>query len=141
MTDDRQYAVLEDVTYYHGDIQHPMGWRLSVATIQDGGDEVDCIGTLDDCNDWLAQINDPPTYLSHGQAGKSYRIAEILDDDADYQGWLDSRDWEGCPSEDGSDYDGNTQWAEEQAYNNDSILPIASNNSSRLLLVDLSPVA
>lgn len=137
--DEKRYAVLEDVGYYGGDVQHPSGWRLTVATIADNGNETDCIGTIDECNEWIEELNDGPTYLSHGQVSKSYRIAEILDDDADYQGWLDGVDWDGCPSEDGSDYDANAAWAEDRSYNNDGILPIASNDSSRLLLVDLSP--
>lgn len=136
----RQYAVLEDVGYYANDCQHPSGWRLEVATITDKGNETDCIGTLEECVDWLGELNDETTYLSHGQASKSYRIAEILDEDADYQGWLDGLDWDGCPSEDGDDYDANTAWAEDRAYTNNGILPIASNNSSRLLLIDLDPV-
>jgi hypothetical protein len=137
--DERRYVVIEDVGYYDGDVQHPSGWQLSVASLTDNGDEIDCIGTLEECEGWLEDLNDEPTYLGHGQASKSYRIAEILDDDADYQGWLDGEDWDGCPSEDGSDYDANTAWAEDRAYQNDGILPIAANNSSRLLLIDLSP--
>lgn len=136
--DERKYAVIEDVGYYDGDVQHPSGWKLSVATLQDEGNEIDCIGTSEQCEEWLEEINDEPTYLSHGQASKSYRIAEILDDDADYQGWLDSLDWEGCPSKDGSDYDANTAWAEDRAYAQDGVLPIEANNSSRLLLINLT---
>lgn len=136
---ERQYAVLQDVGYFGGDCQHPSGWRLTVATVTDNGYETDCIGTLEECRDWLEELNNEATYLSHGQASKSYRIAEVLDDDADYQGWLDGIDWDGCPSDDGSDYDANTAWAEDMAYNDDGVLPIAANNSSRLLLVDLDP--
>lgn len=135
---ERRYAVIEDVGYYDGDVQHPSGWRLSVATMPDNGNEVDCIGTLEECEAWLEELNDAPTYLSHGQASKSNRIAEILDDEADYQGWLDGLDWDGCPSEDGSDYDANTAWAEDRAYRQDGILPIPANNSSHLLLIKLT---
>ncbi|MDP2815990.1 MAG: hypothetical protein Q8O19_04860, partial [Rectinemataceae bacterium] len=60
------------------DMQHPSGWNLSVAIRTDNGDETDCIGTREECEEWLEELNDEPTYLSHGQASKSYRIAEIL---------------------------------------------------------------
>lgn len=136
--EEKKFAVLENATYYAGDCQHPSGWALSVATIVDRGAETDCIGTREECEEWLEQLNDEPTYLSHGQAGKSYLIAEIVDDDADYQTWLDGLDWDGCPSEDGSDYDANCAWAEDRAYQKDGILPIQHNNKSGLLLINLT---
>lgn len=97
-----------------------------------------CIGTLAECQDWMEALNDTPTYLSHGQAGKSHRIALILDDDADYQSWLDGVDWADCPGDD-DDYDGNTIWAEDRAYEFDGILPVQGNDG-RLLLVDLAVI-
>ena len=131
----KQYAVLKDVTYYGGNCQHPSGWGLSVAAVN--GD--DCIGTLQDCKDWLDMLDDAPTYLDHGEAGKSYRIAEILDDDADYQSWVDAVDWSDCPGND-DDYDGNCAWAEQIAYDNNEQLVIAQSDCSRLMLIDLQPI-
>jgi hypothetical protein len=136
-----KYAVLEHVEYYGGDVQHPSGWGLEVATITDNSQyptDVVCIGSLDECQVWLEQLNAAPYYLSHGQAGQWYSIAEVLDDDTDYQSWLDSLDWEGCPSEDGSDYDANTAWAEDRAYYNKDILPIQYPGNSKLVLVNLT---
>ena len=133
-----EYTVIEDVSYYGGDCQHPSGWELTVATVNNEGNEEDCIGTLEECREWLDILNDKHTYLSHGQAGKSYRIASIEDEDADYNSWLDGVDWDGWPSEDGSDYDANTSWAEDKAYRHDGILPIAD-NQGRLILINISP--
>lgn len=136
---EEKYAVLADVGYYGGDVQHPQGWSLSVAAVSDGdSDAIECIGTLDECKNWLEQLNDEPTYLSHGQASQSYRMACIVEEDTDYQHWLDTYvDWDGCPSEDGSDYDANVAWAEQQAYDNDGILPVHGAGYYPIL-VDLS---
>lgn len=107
-----------------------------------------CIGTLAECEAWEADLNEGPCYLGNGEASGHTRIAEIVYTDADYQGWIDSIDsWDGCPSEDDSDYDANTAWAEDQAYQRDGVLPIAGPLSNgrntdgygNLILVDLSP--
>jgi hypothetical protein len=148
--DDRQYVVLHDTQYYAGDCQHPQGWSLDIATYRDHESCADrpCIGTLAECESWEVEINDGPYYMGHGVASGHTRIGEIVDQDADYQGWLDSVDWDGCPSSDGADYDANTAWAEDQAYATDGVLPIAGPLSARggnakgygsLILVDLSP--
>lgn len=127
MTDQKKYAVLKDVQYYHGDVQHTKGWDIKVAHISDETGVTICIGTLKECQDWMSTLDDGKHYLQHGEASYHYRIAEVLDANADYQGWIDTiSDWDGCPSEDGSDYDANCQWAEQQAYDNNGVLPVSS---------------
>ena len=116
---DKQYAVIEDVEYYQGDCQHPKGWELKIATMIVIGtgrnQELKCIGSLEECERWLENLRQGPTYLGHGQAGKTHWIAEVIaedmnyrDEDMNYQDWIESlNDWDGCPSEDGSDYNAN----------------------------------
>lgn len=133
---DKLYAVIEDTTYYDGDCQHPQGWRISIASIGSEDGEDYCIGSIEECQDWLDRIYDGHIYLNHGEAGKSYRIAEIIDDNADYQSWIDSiTNWDGCPE--GDDYDINTAWAESQAYNNNGHLYINHPQGYYGLIVDL----
>lgn len=112
--EEKKYAVVEEVEYYDGDCQHPKGWNISVATYADKEDytEYPCIGTREECEKWLADIYDGRIYINNGEASKIYYIAEITEEDACHQTWLDTIDWEGCPSEDGSDYNANVQWAE-----------------------------
>ena len=101
---ENNYVVLDNASYYAGDCQHPSGWELTVAQV----DDEDCIGTLAECEEWIDQLNDGISYLAHGQAGISHHIAEIVDDAADYQSWLDGVDWTGCPGSN-DDYDDNNK--------------------------------
>jgi len=135
MNEQPQYVVLADTSYYLGDYQYPDGWRLTVAQVCEEGSYTDCIGTLEECQEWLEELNDAPTYLANGQAGETYRIARVLCEDANYQSWLDCQDWEGCPSPDGEDYEANCRWAENAAYESNGELCVRSFDC--LLLVDL----
>lgn len=56
-----------------------------------------------------------PYVCGSGVLGGYYEKAQILDDNLDFQGWLDSLNWDGCPSEDGADSLANEQWAISQA--------------------------
>jgi hypothetical protein len=137
MESPKKYAVITDTEYYGGDCQHPKGWSISVATTADEDGETICIGTLDECKIWLDEIYAGRIYLNHGEAGKSYRIAEIIDGDADYQSWLDSYiSWSDCPA--GDDYDVNTEWAETTTYNERGQLYIDHPAAPFGLIVDLS---
>ncbi|OGF47014.1 MAG: hypothetical protein A2231_03135 [Candidatus Firestonebacteria bacterium RIFOXYA2_FULL_40_8] len=134
---DKRYAVLRDAEYYGGDVQHPQGWEITVAILSDEEGETICIGTLDECSDWMGTLDDERHELSHGMAGYHYRIAEVLDDNAEYNHWTDAYvSWDGCPE--GDDQETNCAWAEDEAYNNDGILYIANPTSSYGIIVDLS---
>ena len=143
-TDDRTYAVLIDTGYYDGDCQHPSGWSLRIAErdVAGHGQRIEhVIGSLADCQAWIAEEEEGPTYLAHGEVSQTLRIAEIVDRDADYQGWIDTiANWDGCPSPDGSDYSANCAWAEDQAYQADGVLPVVANDGRELYLIDLSPI-
>lgn len=130
--------VLNDAGYYAGDCQHPQGWGVSVVSRCDDGVEMDYVGTLAQCQEWVDRLEEAPYYLNHNQASGVYRIAKLLDDDADYQGWLDRVDWDGCPSADGSNYEANCAWAEDQAYESNGALPISAPDGS-VWLIDLQP--
>lgn len=140
MLDDQDtYVVLDDAGYYAGDCQHPQGWGLSIVSGYDDGTETIYTGTLAQCREWVDRLEEVPYILDHNQASGVYRIAKLLDDDADYQGWLDGLDWDGCPSADGSDYDANVAWAEDQAYQSDGVIPVTGPNGE-LFLIDLSTI-
>ena len=137
MNAEKKYAVIQDVEYYDGDCQHPKGWSVSVATYSDEKGEFPCIGTIEECQEWLYEIYNGRIYLNNGEAGKSYRIAEVMDDDAIYQAWLDTYiSWDGCPE--GDDYDVNTEWAETKTYEDKGLLYINHPNNYNGLIVDLS---
>ena len=138
-TTNKMYAVVKDTQYYHGDVQHPSGYSLKVVSMSDEDSETRCVGALDECRQRMEELDQERHYLSHGEASYHYRIVEVLEEDADYQSWLDGVDLDGCPSEDGSDYDANCAWAEQQAYESDGILPIPDAISS-LVLVNLTKV-
>jgi len=82
-TNKTTYAVIKDVEYYAGDCQHPAGWDASIASIEDDSGVEACIGTHDECEAWLDEIHAGRVVLGHGEAGKSYRIVEVLDESAD----------------------------------------------------------
>lgn len=131
---EEKYVVLQDIEYYGGNCQHPDGWELRIET---DGDGRELVGSLEDCKDWMDEITDRPTYLSHGMAGYTHRIARVVDDNATYQDWLDLVDWEGCPG-DPDDYDDNCQWAATRAYETDDVIYIDSQTNSGGYIVDLN---
>ena len=137
---ENEYVVLKDTQYYSGNCQHPRGWGLSIASVYDNEQEIGCIGTLDECHNWTDILNAGNTYLGYGEAAYHYRIAEIDNgyNNPDYQEWLDQVDWDGCPNEDGSDYDENCTWAEDQAYNSNGVIIVADDNCCNYI-VHLSP--
>ena len=140
MDAEKKYAVIQDVEYYDGDCQHPKGWSVSVTTYADDKGEFPCIGTLEECQEWLDEIYNGRIYLNHGEAGKSYRIVEIIDDNADYQSWLDTYvSWTDCPE--GDDFDVNTEWAETTTYNERGQIYISHPAAPYGLIVDLSTEA
>ena len=143
---DKQYAVIEETEYYKGDCQHLKGWELKIATMIVIGtgknQELECIDSLEECERWLKDLRQGPTYLGHGQAGKSYWIAEVLNEDMDYQDWIESlNDWDGCPSEDGSDYSANCEWAEDQAYRHGKPIPIILEGDRTLIIQKIKEVS
>ena len=137
---DKQYAVIEETEYYKGDCQHLKGWELKIATMIVIGtgknQELECIDSLEECERWLKDLRQGPTYLGHGQAGKTHWIAEVIAEDMNYQDWIDGiSDWVGCPAEDNEDwigypsessdkYDETCEWAEDQAYRHGKPIPI-----------------
>jgi hypothetical protein len=142
--ENKKYAVICDTEYYGGDCQHPKGWSVSVATYADEKGESPCIGTLEECRAWLDDIYDGRIYLNHGEAGKSYRIAEIIDDDAIYDSWIDSQSWDGCPYEEPKneeEHGANCEWAETKIYGNKGYLYINHHTNYNGLIVDLSTEA
>jgi hypothetical protein len=133
----KTYAVLIDTGYYADDCQHPNGWELDVAMIP--GEDTPAMGTLAEVARWMEEIDAEPTCLPHGAASCVTRIAEVVDDRADYQGWIDNVDsWDGCPSPDGDDDDANTAWAEDQAYQSNGTIPVSVDWQYDPILVDLS---
>ncbi len=117
----QQYAVIRDTSYYQGDCQHPRGWTVEIETIHP--QEEICIGTLKECEGWKEELESERCTFCHNEAGYTYKIVKVIESNIDYQHWLDAYvDWDGCPSEDGSDYDANCDWAENQAYENDGTL-------------------
>lgn len=135
---EKKYAVIRDTEYYQGDSQHPEGWGVAIATICDESGEETCIGTLDECQAWEERLADESVYLSGNQAGYSYRVVEVIDDSANYQDWLDSVDWEGCPE--GQDYSADCRWAEECAYDTGGYLYVDNPAVYNGLIIDLGEI-
>lgn len=138
---EKEYVVVRNAQYYTGDIQHPSGWSLRIMSISEEYDEIDCRGTLEECNEYKAVLDSEVKYIDNNMASYSYDIAEVdnsYGDPVEYQDWLDSVDWEGCPSEDGNDYEANCQWAEENAYDNNLSLPVADKDQ-QITVVILTP--
>ena len=136
--DSKKYAVITVIGYYQGDVQHPRGWDIKIANISNEEGETNCISTLDECKSWLDDISDNDNYLGYGQASKYSIIVEIIDDDIDYQSWLDTYvDWDSCPG--GNNYDINCAWAEQQAYDNKDTLPVTTADGM-LVLVNLAEI-
>lgn len=138
---EKTYAVIQDVEYYQGDCQHPKGWSIDIATYADEAGEFACIGTKEECQEWIDEIDRGNIYLNHGEAAKVYYVVEIADDDVDYQTWLDGQDWDRCPFEDPQDDEqiaANCDWAETKNYNNDGLLYIGHPDKYNGIIIDLS---
>jgi len=127
-------AVIRITEYYQNDCQHPMGIKATIETYVDETGGWDMIGTPEECEKWLKEENNKPRYLGHGVAGYYHIICTIDWDDPDYQAWLDNQDWNGCPSEDGEDYDANCLWAEKRAIRNKKNM-IVQDQNGRLYIV------
>lgn len=99
------FAVVEKIEFYQGHLGDYDKYRLiSVCETKEAAKAIE------------EDLNSEPYTLKHGQASGHYSTAEIVDDNADYDAWVDSQDWNGCPSEDGSNYDANVEWAERRSF-------------------------
>jgi hypothetical protein len=131
---DKTYTVIKDIKYYTGDCQHPNGYSITIARMSDLCNDLVCIGSMTECLGWLATLTSERQYLGHAEVSYDYRICDVVDNNADYQTWLDNYvDWDGCPS---GDYDDNCVWAAVENYKNNGVVPIDDSNG-RLLLIDL----
>lgn len=135
-----KYAVIYDIEYYQNDIQHPRAWEVGIEEIRFG--EV-CIGTLEQCSEWLEEIYDGRIYLNNGEAGKSYRIAKIVEEDSDFNSYIDSMDWNNCSFDDPKDeeeHQKNIDWKLTEIYNAKGYLYVSDPKGYYGYVVDLSEI-
>ena len=81
-----------------------------------------------------------PLMLGNNEAGRTYQVCEILEEDACYQTWLDGREWDGCPIEEpenDEEHGANASWAEQKSIDEGGLLPVAHYNKHGLFLVEL----
>lgn len=130
MSNSTKTAIIEISSYYNDPID-----QAKMVSVHE---------TTEEATEAETALNEKPYRLSHNQASGYYCLAPVIDDRACYQTWLDSAvDWEGCPSEDGSDNDANCTWAEQRAIAEGGTIPLnlPEDNYRRgdLVLVELPP--
>lgn len=109
---DGQFAVINVSSKYNQELDD-----LTIVAICDTKEaaETECL-----------RRDEGPTFLSHNEYSVRHVVCQIIESNADYQQhFLDQiDDWEGCPSEDGEDYEANCQWAECRVLSSGGNLPV-----------------
>lgn len=80
-------------------------------------------------------IDDYEYELDDGQTELWFNVAEVLNDNADHETWLDSVDWKHCPA--GGHFDDRRQWALEKAIKDGGTLPVEHPDRNKLCLLQM----